>query len=170
MDAMSILSSQSHRRWRMCIPISSKLAVMLSRQILLAARVLFLQNMACRIVHTNLNFKAAQIAKRIAQDYSGNGHQRFVAGSMGPTTKLPSLGHISFKEMAAAYHEQAKGLVEGGVDLLCVETCQDILQTKSALYGIFEYLEQSRHRVPIIVSMTIESMGTMLLAQKSLQR
>jgi 5-methyltetrahydrofolate--homocysteine methyltransferase len=110
-----------------------------------------------------LNFKAAQIAKRIAQDYSGNGHQRFVAGSMGPTTKLPSLGHISFKEMAAAYHEQAKGLAEGGVDLLCVETCQDILQTKSALYGIFEYLEQSRHRVPIIVSVTIESMGTMLL-------
>ncbi|MGD1045395.1 MAG: methionine synthase [Bacteroidota bacterium] len=110
-----------------------------------------------------LNFKAAQIAKRIAQGYSGSGHQRFVAGSMGPTTKLPSLGHIGFKEMAAAYHEQAKGLVEGGVDLLCVETCQDVLQTKSALYGIFEYFEQARHRVPIIVSVTIESMGTMLL-------
>jgi 5-methyltetrahydrofolate--homocysteine methyltransferase len=110
-----------------------------------------------------LNFKAAQIAKRLAQDYSQNGHQRFVAGSMGPTTKLPSLGHISFKEMAAAYHEQAKGLVEGGVDLLCIETCQDILQTKAALYGIFEYFSQTKIKLPLIVSVTIESMGTMLL-------
>ena len=110
-----------------------------------------------------LNFKAAQIAKRIAQDYSNNGHRRFVAGSMGPTTKLPSLGHISFKEMATSFYEQAKGLIEGGADLLCVETCQDVLQAKSALYGIFEYFEQARRRVPIIVSVTIESMGTMLL-------
>ena len=110
-----------------------------------------------------LNLKAAQIAKRIAQDYSGNGHQRFVAGSMGPTTKLPSLGHISFKEMAAAYHEQAKGLVEGGVDLLCIETCQDVLQAKAALYGVFEYFSQAKKKLPIIVSVTIESMGTMLL-------
>ncbi|MCX6120183.1 MAG: methionine synthase [Ignavibacteriales bacterium] len=110
-----------------------------------------------------LNFKAAQIAKRIAQDYSGKGHQRFVAGSMGPTTKLPSLGHISFKDMAMAYHEQAKGLAEGGVDLLCVETCQDILQTKAALYGVFEYFSQAKRKLPVIVSVTIESMGTMLL-------
>lgn len=110
-----------------------------------------------------LNFKAAQIAKRIAQDYSRNEHQRFVAGSMGPTTKLPSLGHISFKEMSAAYEEQAKGLIDGGVDLLSVETCQDILQVKAALYGIFECFERSHLRVPIVVSVTIESMGTMLL-------
>ena len=110
-----------------------------------------------------LNLNAAQIAKRIAQDYSRNGHQRFVAGSMGPTTKLPSLGHISFKEMAAAYHEQAKGLVDGGVDLLCIETCQDILQTKAALYGLFEYFSQIKKKLPVIVSVTIESMGTMLL-------
>ena len=110
-----------------------------------------------------LNFKAAQIAKRVAQDFSDNGHQRFVAGSMGPTTKLPSLGHISFKEMAAAYHEQAKGLIEGGVDLLCIETCQDVLQTKAALYGVFEYFSHSNIKLPLIVSVTIESMGTMLL-------
>ena len=110
-----------------------------------------------------LNFKAAQIARRIAQDYSGSGHQRFVAGSMGPTTKLPSLGHINFKEMASAYNEQAKGLVEGGVDLLCIETCQDILQAKAALYGVFEYFSEIKKKYPIIVSVTIESMGTMLL-------
>ena len=110
-----------------------------------------------------LNFQAAQIAKRIAHDYSRNGHQRFVAGSMGPTTKLPSLGHITFKEMASAYLEQAKGLVDGGVDLLCIETCQDVLQTKAALYGVFEYFSQAKKKLPVIVSVTIESMGTMLL-------
>jgi 5-methyltetrahydrofolate--homocysteine methyltransferase len=110
-----------------------------------------------------LNFKAAQIAKRIAQDYSETGHQRFVAGSMGPTTKLPSLGHISFKEMSAAYREQVEGLVEGGVDLLCIETCQDVLQAKAALYGVFEYFSQAKKKLPVIVSVTIESMGTMLL-------
>jgi len=110
-----------------------------------------------------LNFKAAQIAKRIAQDYSNKGHQRFVAGSIGPTTKLPSLGHIGFKTMAESFYGQAKGLIEGGADLLIIETCQDVLQIKSALYGISEYFEQSHRRVPIIVSVTIESMGTMLL-------
>ena len=147
----------------MCIQTSLKLAVMLLRQILLAVRVLCLLNMVCRNRAYELNFKAAQIAKRIAQDYSGNGHQRFVAGSMGPTTKLPSLGHISFKEMAAAYREQAKGLIEGGVDLLCIETCQDVLQAKAALFGVFEYFSESKNKLPVIVSVTIESMGTMLL-------
>ena len=110
-----------------------------------------------------INLKAAQIAKRVAQEYSAKGHQRFVAGSMGPTTKLPSLGHISFKEMAASYKEQVKGLLEGGVDLFCVETCQDVLQTKSALYAIFEYFEEIKRRIPVIASVTIESIGTMLL-------
>ncbi|MCI0706611.1 MAG: methionine synthase [Ignavibacteriae bacterium] len=110
-----------------------------------------------------LNYKAAQIAKRMASDYSTNGRQRFVAGSMGPTTKLPSLGHIGFKQMAEAYYEQTKGLVEGGADLLNIETCQDILQTKAALYGIFEYFESVKRRVPVVASVTIETVGTMLL-------
>jgi 5-methyltetrahydrofolate--homocysteine methyltransferase len=94
-----------------------------------------------------LNFKAAQIAKRIALDYSNNGHQRFVAGSLGPTTKLPSLGHISFKEMAASFHEQAKGLVEGGADLYVRRDMPGCPPAKSALYGIFEYFEQAHRRV-----------------------
>jgi 5-methyltetrahydrofolate--homocysteine methyltransferase len=110
-----------------------------------------------------LNLKAAQIARRVASDYSKPNHPRFVAGSMGPTTKLPSLGHVKFKDMAAAYKVQARGLLEGGVDLLSVETCQDILQAKAALYGIFEYFEDARRCVPVIVSVTVESMGTMLL-------
>ena len=111
----------------------------------------------------DLNFKAAQIARKIASDFSEKGHPRFVAGSMGPTTKLPSLGHISFREMAQAYRSQAKALIEGGVDLLSLETCQDVLQIKAALYGIFESFQDTHRRVPVVVSVTIETVGTMLL-------
>jgi len=110
-----------------------------------------------------ISMKAAQVAKRMAQEFSTPAHLRFVAGSMGPTTKLPSLGHITFADMAAAYKVQARGLVEGGVDLLCVETCQDMLQVKAALFGVFEYFEEARRRVPVIASVTVEAMGTMLL-------
>ncbi len=110
-----------------------------------------------------LNFEAAKLALNIASSFSTPSHPRFVAGSMGPTTKLPSLGHISFKEMEASYYVQAKGLIEGGVDLLCVETCQDILQTKAALAGIFKYFAETRKKIPVIASVTIETMGTMLL-------
>ncbi len=110
-----------------------------------------------------LNLKSAQIARKMAEDYSRSGHQRFVAGSMGPTTKLPSLGHIDFKSMSKAYYEQAKGLVDGGVDVLFIETCQDVLQIKAALYGVFQFFRDERKRVPLVVSVTIETMGTMLL-------
>lgn len=110
-----------------------------------------------------LNFEAARLAKKTALDFSSAGHPRFVAGSMGPTTKLPSLGHISFKDMEAAYYIQVKGLVEGGADLLAVETCQDILQAKAALAAIFRYFGDARKRIPVIASVTIESTGTMLL-------
>ena len=110
-----------------------------------------------------LNCKAAAIAKKVAQQFSNSTHPRFVAGSMGPTTKLPSLGHTTFNEMSKAYYEQASGLVEGGADLLIVETCQDLLQTKSALAAIFEYFSDKKVRVPVIASITIETMGTMLM-------
>jgi 5-methyltetrahydrofolate--homocysteine methyltransferase len=105
----------------------------------------------------------ARIAKRIAMEFSTPDRPRFVAGSMGPTTKLPSLGHIKFRDMADAYQVQARALVAGGVDLLCVETAQDMLQLKAALVGVFEAFEDLRQRVPIIASVTIETMGTMLL-------
>ena len=110
-----------------------------------------------------LSFASARLARELAQSYSTPSHPRFVAGSMGPTTKLPSLGHITFRAMADSYGVQAKGLVEGGADLLCIETCQDVLQTKAALYGIFAYFREARRRVPVIVSITVETMGTMLL-------
>jgi len=110
-----------------------------------------------------LNKKAAELAKRVAADFSTKEKPRWVAGSMGPTTKLPTLGHISFLDMKASYREQARGLLDGGADLLIVETCQDILQTKSALAAILEEFESSKRRVPVIAQVTIEAFGTMLM-------
>lgn len=110
-----------------------------------------------------LNLKGARLAKEVANDYSRNGKLRFVAGSIGPTTKLPSLGHISFDAMSEAYHEQARGLIDGGVDVLLIETCQDLLQIKSALVGVFRALEEARQKIPVMVQVTIENTGTMLL-------
>src|SRR5271166_2456360 len=80
-----------------------------------------------------LNIAAARLARTVADEYSTPDKPRFVAGSIGPTTKLPSLGHIGYDAMAAAYREQAEALIEGGVDVLLVETCQDLLQIKIAL-------------------------------------
>jgi 5-methyltetrahydrofolate--homocysteine methyltransferase len=109
-----------------------------------------------------MNVLAAQLAKRVAGDYSTKARPRWVAGSMGPGRKLPTLGHITFLDLKAAYREQVRGLVDGGVDLLIVETCQDLLQTKAALSAIFEHFESTRARVPVIAQVTIEVFGTML--------
>ena len=95
-----------------------------------------------------LNFKSAQIAKRIANDFSTNEKPRFVAGSIGPTTKLPSLGHIGFSELSDSYFEQVSGLIEGGADLLCVETCQDLLQVKTVLFAIEKYFSSKKYKSP----------------------
>jgi 5-methyltetrahydrofolate--homocysteine methyltransferase len=110
-----------------------------------------------------LNFLAAKLAKKVKTDFSSNEKPKFVAGSMGPTTKLPSLLHISFREMELSYYVQAKGLIEGGADLLIVETCQDILQSKAALAGIFSCFNDLKKKLPVIVSVTVESTSTMLL-------
>jgi 5-methyltetrahydrofolate--homocysteine methyltransferase len=109
-----------------------------------------------------LNFKAAELARRIAADYSTKEKPRWVAGSMGPGTKLPTLGHITYKDLKAAYSEQVRGLFDGGVDLFIVETCQDVLQTKAALAAIFDHFEQVKRRIPVIAQVTIEIFGTML--------
>lgn len=105
----------------------------------------------------------ASLAKKVAQEFSTKAHPRFVAGSIGPTTKLPSLGHITFSEMESSYYEQVAGLVEGGSDLLIVETSQDLLQVKAALGAAFKYFADKRVKIPVISSITIETMGTMLM-------
>ena len=110
----------------------------------------------------DMNVLAASLAKRVAADYSTKERPRWVAGSMGPGRKLPTLGHITFADLRAAYAEQVRGLLDGGADLLIVETCQDLLQTKAALAAIFAHFEQTRRRVPVIAQVTIEIFGTML--------
>ena len=110
----------------------------------------------------DMNVLAARLAKRVASDYSTKDKPRWVAGSMGPGRKLPTLGHISYAELRDAYSVQVRGLLDGGVDLLIVETCQDLLQTKAALAAIFSVLEERRTRVPVIAQVTIEVFGTML--------
>jgi len=110
-----------------------------------------------------LSKMAAELAKSVAAQYSTPEKPRFVAGAMGPTTKLPTLGHIDFDTMKDSFREQAAGLYDGGVDLFIIETCQDVLQTKAALNGIEELFEERGSRIPIMVSITIEVMGTMLV-------
>jgi 5-methyltetrahydrofolate--homocysteine methyltransferase len=110
----------------------------------------------------DMNVMAARLAKRVAADYSTPSNPRWVAGSMGPGRKLPTLGHISFIELRDAYRVQVAGLLDGGADLLIVETCQDLLQTKAALGAIFSHFAETHHRVPVIAQVTIEVFGTML--------
>ncbi|HXM21776.1 MAG TPA: methionine synthase [Terriglobales bacterium] len=110
-----------------------------------------------------INIAAARIAKEVAQQFSTKDKPRFVAGSIGPTTKLPSLGHIKFDDMVAGYIEQAAALIEGGVDVLLIETSQDLLQAKACLVGVFEAMHNAGKRLPVTIQVTLEATGTMLL-------
>jgi 5-methyltetrahydrofolate--homocysteine methyltransferase len=110
-----------------------------------------------------INLAAVKLAKDVAQQFSASGKPRFVAGSIGPTTKLPSLGHISFDEMVLVYEEQAAALIEGGVDVLLIETAQDLLQAKIATIGVLEAMKKAGKRLPVQVQVTLQESGTMLL-------
>lgn len=88
---------------------------------------------------------------------------KYIAGSVGPGTKLPSLGHIEVAALAKATREQVEALLEAGVDCLIIETCQDLLQTKTALVAAFEVLEHFKKAIPVMASVTIEQQGTMLV-------
>ena len=110
-----------------------------------------------------LNKRAAELAREMADTFSTPEKPRFVAGSMGPTTKLPTLGHIDFDTMRDSFREQAEGLIAGDVDLFIVETCQDVLQIKAALQGIEEAFEATGERRALMVSVTMETTGTMLV-------
>ena len=113
-----------------------------------------------------INRAAAELAQQAAVDCSTPERPRFVAGSMGPTTKTISVtGGIAFDELAAAYREQALGLMEGGVDLLLLETTQDTINLKAGLIGIDQAIAESGQEVPIAVQGTIEPMGTLLAGQ-----
>src|SRR5256885_11500811 len=110
-----------------------------------------------------INLTAVKLAREVAQQFSTKDKPRFVAGSLGPTTKLPSLGHIGFDAMVEAYEQQAAALIEGGVDVLLVETAQDLLQAKIATIGVLEAMRKSGKRLPVTVQVTLQESGTMLL-------
>jgi 5-methyltetrahydrofolate--homocysteine methyltransferase len=110
-----------------------------------------------------INQRAAELAREMADRFSTPDHPRFVAGSMGPTTKLPTLGHVDFDTMADSFAEQARGLLAGNVDLFIVETCQDVLQIKAALSGLERAFAETGERRPLMVSVTMETTGTMLV-------
>ncbi len=114
-----------------------------------------------------INRVAAEVAREAALAFSSEARPRFVAGSIGPGTRLPTLGHIHWDEMYAGYRAQVRGLVQGGADVLLVETCQDLLQTKCALAAIVDERAALRsvlgRDIPIMAQVTMETTGTMLL-------
>ncbi len=113
-----------------------------------------------------LNVAAARLARETANDYETDGRARYVAGSIGPGTKLPSLGHIRFAELRDAYVEQARGLLVGGVDLFLIETCMDLLQIKAAMIACRRAMAAEGREVPIQVQVTMETTGRMLVGSE----
>ncbi|HEY6348854.1 MAG TPA: methionine synthase [Candidatus Angelobacter sp.] len=110
-----------------------------------------------------INKRAAELAREVAADFSTPDKPRFVAGSIGPTTKLPSLGHIGYDAMWKSYYDQVMGLIDGGVDLLLIETAQDILQAKIALAAVFDGMKAAGKRLPVQMQVTLLETGAMLL-------
>jgi len=113
-----------------------------------------------------INEAAARLAKQAADEYSTTNRPRFVAGSMGPTTKAISVtGGVTFNQLIQSFHDQAAGLVAGGADILLVETQQDTRNVKAALIGIWRLFDELGFKIPIMVSGTIEINGSMLAGQ-----
>jgi 5-methyltetrahydrofolate--homocysteine methyltransferase len=113
-----------------------------------------------------LALHGARIAREVADRYSTPERPRFVLGSIGPGTKLPTLGHVAFSKLRDAYFEQTAGMIQGGVDVLLVETAQDLLQCKAAIIGSKRAMAAANVRLPIIVHVTVETTGTMLLGSE----
>ncbi len=110
-----------------------------------------------------LCFEGARLVREICDEFQSDDMPRFVAGDLGPGTKLPSLGHIDYDEMYDGYCVSAKGLIDGGCDLFLLETCQDPLQIKAALHACSDVAKEKGKDIPIMVSVTIELSGTMLI-------
>ncbi|MDD5370749.1 MAG: homocysteine S-methyltransferase family protein, partial [Anaerolineaceae bacterium] len=115
-----------------------------------------------------INQAAASLARRLADEYSTANTPRFVAGSIGPSGKLPSvddpeLSNVNFTELSDIFCEQARGLIQGGVDLLIIETSQDILEVKAAIHGIQQAFTDTATWLPIQAQVTLDTTGRMLL-------
>lgn len=116
---------------------------------------------------TELAQAGAEIARASAEKFeAADGRMRWVLGSMGPGTKLPSLGHTTYAHLKATFAEQAVGLIRGGADAFLVETSQDLLQTKAAVNGCKQAIEEEGIKLPIFVEVTVETTGTMLMGSE----
>ncbi|MEU5185411.1 homocysteine S-methyltransferase family protein, partial [Streptomyces longwoodensis] len=116
---------------------------------------------------TELSEAGARVAREAADAHTArDGRPRWVLGSMGPGTKLPTLGHAPYTTLRDAYQANAEGLITGGADALIVETTQDLLQTKAAVLGARRALQAAGTDLPLIVSVTVETTGTMLLGSE----
>lgn len=114
-----------------------------------------------------LSEAGARIAREVADEFTAStGQQRWVLGSMGPGTKLPTLGHVDYVTLRDAYQRNAEGMIAGGADALLVETTQDLLQTKAAILGARRALATTGANLPVICSVTVETTGTMLLGSE----
>ncbi|MBU0719291.1 MAG: homocysteine S-methyltransferase family protein, partial [Planctomycetes bacterium] len=110
-----------------------------------------------------INRRAATIAREACDEFATPARPRFVIGSVGPGTRLPTLGQVTWDELLGSYHEQVRGLLEGGVDAVLIETCQDILQAKCAVVAASDAMNVVGIAVSIFCTVTIESTGTMLV-------
>ncbi|MGH7037269.1 MAG: homocysteine S-methyltransferase family protein, partial [Stellaceae bacterium] len=110
-----------------------------------------------------LNRRAAELACETIAEFAHDGRTRFVLGSLGPGTRLPSLGHIGYQELEDALSVQCAGLIAGGVDAILIETCQDPLQIKAAVNGAKRAREEAGRDTPILVQVTVETTGTLLV-------
>ncbi|MEU6921264.1 methionine synthase [Streptomyces sp. NPDC046631] len=114
-----------------------------------------------------LSESGARIAREVADEFTAaTGQQRWVLGSMGPGTKLPTLGHAPYTKLRDAYQSNAEGMIAGGADALLIETTQDLLQTKASIIGARRALEATGADLPVICSVTVETTGTMLLGSE----
>ena len=113
-----------------------------------------------------LSEAGARIARAAADQWSTPERPRWVLGSVGPGTKLPTLGHVRFAELRDAYQRNAEGLLRGGVDAVVVETCQDLLQAKAAIIGTRRAIAAAGRQIPLIAQVTIETTGSMLLGSE----
>jgi 5-methyltetrahydrofolate--homocysteine methyltransferase len=113
-----------------------------------------------------LSEKATVIARRVADELGTAGRKRYVLGSMGPGTKLPTLGHTTFTAIRDAYVEAALGMLDGGADAILIETCQDLLQLKAAVLAARRAMAQAGRRIPVFTHVTMETTGTMLLGSE----
>ncbi len=109
---------------------------------------------------------AARIARGVADEFSTDERPRFVLGSMGPGTKLPTLGHVAYADIRDAYQRQVEAMIRGGIDAVQIETCQDLLQAKAAVIAAKRAREAVGVELPILINVTVETTGTMLLGSE----